>query len=705
MATLEKIRKKSVLLLIIIGAALIAFIIGDFLNSGRNIFGSGTTVAEVDGEKIDYMQFQQRYSQVTENNRQSSQMDPAMMQNQVLEQMIGEILLNEEYDALGIEVSDKELSDYMFKQMIRTNPGFQQQLSSFAQALQAPVELKDPNKPEQFVQDFYTFVFSPSKFGRQEDEGITQARAWWIGLEKDAAEQLKQMKLYRLLGGTTVANNLDREAMKQEMGNSYEVRMVAVPYASLDDKDYAVSDDEVKAVYDREKERFALRQEMRKAHYIAVPIVPSAADNEKADKFLASVDSTLHATAGVDGVRHFTELTVTEGEYRASDLTRMPDMKKFVDSVAVGAISKINRSGDNRTIYRLLEKKQEADSVKLLFVSVAGNKARQDSVLAKLNGGAAVDAVANGETIVKEDTATVDLIAAAAQGQLSQDLKSKILTAGDQFFVFQSGNEGAALCKVTARMTPKTIFKVATVAYTVSASKETRGNLLNALQKYVDANNTAKTFAENAAKSEQHYAAQSTVLTEDSPVLGTQYNYVKSSAKLIQWLFKDAEKGDVSAIQTDNDQYVVVALDDVYDGDYMPLTDSDVRVYCETKARNEKKGEALMKKYQGKAQNIAGYEAAMGTPVRTVRVGGGVPGMDPILAGQAPFAKLNKLYGPVKGDAMVFVYQVVKKEAAANPITDQQVDMSYRQQFMMFNNIFEVLKDNKDVENHIVNFR
>lgn len=51
MATLEKIRKRSVLLLVIIGAALVAFIIGDFLNSGRNIFGDGTTVAKVDGEK------------------------------------------------------------------------------------------------------------------------------------------------------------------------------------------------------------------------------------------------------------------------------------------------------------------------------------------------------------------------------------------------------------------------------------------------------------------------------------------------------------------------------------------------------------------------------------------------------------------------------------------------------------------------------
>ena len=72
MATLEKIRKRSVLLLVIIGAALVAFIIGDFLNSGRNIFGDGTTVAKVDGEKIDYLAFQQRYSEFTEQTKRFS---------------------------------------------------------------------------------------------------------------------------------------------------------------------------------------------------------------------------------------------------------------------------------------------------------------------------------------------------------------------------------------------------------------------------------------------------------------------------------------------------------------------------------------------------------------------------------------------------------------------------------------------------------
>lgn len=93
MATLEKIRSKSVLLLVIIGLALVAFIIGDFFTSGRTIFGTGTTVAKVGGQKIDVQEFQQRMEQANQQVQQSGQkVDQAVLQQQVLGAMVGEKL-------------------------------------------------------------------------------------------------------------------------------------------------------------------------------------------------------------------------------------------------------------------------------------------------------------------------------------------------------------------------------------------------------------------------------------------------------------------------------------------------------------------------------------------------------------------------------------------------------------------------------------
>ena len=89
------------------------------------------------------------------------------------------------------------------------------------------------------------------------------------------------------------------------------------------------------------KNRFALDEEARLAYYITVPVVPSAADLQKADKFLARVDSALHASQGLEGVRQFNELSINERKARQSELASLGmDAKQFADSAAVGQISK-----------------------------------------------------------------------------------------------------------------------------------------------------------------------------------------------------------------------------------------------------------------------------------------------------------------------------------------------------------------------------
>ena len=103
MATLEKIRQKSVLLIVVIGVALLAFIIGDFISSSRSIFGNDSTVASVGSEKIDIVEFQNRYNEATQQMQGNSQnIDHAVLQEQLLESMVQETLMNNEVDALGI---------------------------------------------------------------------------------------------------------------------------------------------------------------------------------------------------------------------------------------------------------------------------------------------------------------------------------------------------------------------------------------------------------------------------------------------------------------------------------------------------------------------------------------------------------------------------------------------------------------------------
>ena len=63
MATLEKIRSKSVILFTVIIVALLAFILGDALTSSRSFFGPGTTAAEISDRKIDIQEFNRQVEQ------------------------------------------------------------------------------------------------------------------------------------------------------------------------------------------------------------------------------------------------------------------------------------------------------------------------------------------------------------------------------------------------------------------------------------------------------------------------------------------------------------------------------------------------------------------------------------------------------------------------------------------------------------------
>ena len=366
MAVLEKIRSKSVFLLIVIGVALLAFIIGDFLNSGRSFFGAGTTVAKVDGTKISITDFQRRYEQYNQQLQASNQkVDGAVVQNQVLQDMVTEQLLEEEAEALGIDVTDAEITEAM------TGQGAVPAVVQMARqlGLESPAQLHD-------------LVFNPGKYGAQ-DADVAQVRAQWLEMEKNVTNQLKYQKIGVLLSGAIQANDLDKEAIAADMSTASTVDLVNVPYSSLDNKDFPVSDEELQARYEKEKRQFKTEDEIRKIHYIAVNIVPSQDDLAKAQKLFNSVDSTLRVTTGVESVRNISELTINQRTVRSNDVDAAT--REFIASAAEGAVSAPRFRSDEHSLVKLLSKKMDVDSVNVDMLQVQGAKKVQDSVLNLLN--------------------------------------------------------------------------------------------------------------------------------------------------------------------------------------------------------------------------------------------------------------------------------------------------------------------------------
>ena len=116
MAALQNIRKHSLLLLIVIGVALFAFIIGDFLTSGSTLFQqSQENIASINGKKLNFREYERRiqemenvYKMQTGQNSLNEELTNQIRES-VYESIVRESLLDEQAAALGIKVTAEEL--------------------------------------------------------------------------------------------------------------------------------------------------------------------------------------------------------------------------------------------------------------------------------------------------------------------------------------------------------------------------------------------------------------------------------------------------------------------------------------------------------------------------------------------------------------------------------------------------------------------
>lgn len=692
MATLEKIRKRKVWLAAVIGLALFAFIAeAAFEVLGR--FGGETDAAKVGSEKIDIISFQKRVEQeaaLDQQSNQPSQLDAATRQQQVLEDMINELLVQQELDKLGVDVSDWEITQLT----IGKSPA--PAIVQFAEqaGAKSPAEL-------------YDFIMNPAKQGIQ-DSQVAQLRMQWDQIQTDLVKKYKFAKLQNLLMGCMQANDLDRAQMAQESAVTNVVTFAKKDYASVADDKYKVTDAELQAEWEKMKSLFKIDEPMRAIHYIAVPIAPSQEDIIAANKVADAAYIALQKGRGVDSVRLLG--TVKVDTAMLTQKTLPAKVRDRFTGAEVGATMRDTTTTNNKyTMYKLINKQMSIDSVLLSYVVVQGDAKMQQSVMEQLNGGKTLDELKKAYP-QKVDGKLDDWQRLFA---IPDSLKAKVNNATTGvYFVYNSNDQGATLLKVGDKKAPQMFYTLATVTYEAYASTKTSENLRDRFQEFLNKNKTAKAFTENAAKA--GYNAVEFLASSSSPQLGSQYSGIKDSRKAIKWAF-DNKKGEVSPIFSDNNEVMVaVAIDDAYDGEYLPYTFPQGKEMLTKRIINSKKGDDLMAQYKGKASDLNGYAALMGTQIDTARVvfsSNGDPkmGAEPGIIGRIATAKVGTLQGPWKGENAVFVYQVVNQEKEERQPTKEELDNRYAQTrgSQIFGNprgIYQILSKATKVKKNLIKF-
>ncbi len=691
MATLEKIRQRKKILAIVIGAALLAFIIEVGIEAwGRS--GGNSAAAIVGNEKIDIMHFSKEVEKAAAEAQQNNQdqVDPAVRQQQVLDDMINEKLLEKEYESLGITVSDKEISELMIGK--NAAPAVVQ----FAQQVGAKSPL-----------DLYEFIKNPDKQGVQKSQ-VAELENQWNKLQDDIVKQYKFAKLQNLLAGCMQANDLDRAQLAEEGAVTNVLTFAKKDYSSLPDDKYTVSDEELKAEWEKMKFMFKLDEEARAIHFIAVDIAPSAEDIAAANKIADAAYLALQKGRGVDSVRllgtvHIDSTIVTKDKLPAK-------VRDFFAGAEIGTVRRDTTTGEHHQMYKLINKQVSIDSVMLSYVSVQGDAKMQKTVMDQLNAGKSLD------ELKKAYPQKVD----GKQGEwqrlygIADSLKNKVGNAAiGTYFVYNSADQGAILMKVDEKKAPKLFYTLATITYDAYASTKTSDALRDKFQDFLNKNKTAKDFKENAAKA--GYNAIDAIVTPSSPQLTSPYTRgIKDTRKAVKWVF-DNKKDMVSPIFSDNNNVLVaVSVDDIYKDGYLPYTFEQGKQMLTERVRNSKKGDALMKQYKGKANDINGYAALMGSKVDTARVafsGMSDPklGQEPGLVGRIATAKPGTLQGPWKGENAVIVYQIVKQEKEERKPSKEELDNRYAQargiqSLVNPQSIYHILSKATKVTKHLIDF-
>ena len=703
MATLEKIRSRAGLLVGVVGLALFAFIIGDFLRSGSIFFKqSKEKIAVVDGQSIGIREFQTDLETATNSYKTRGVSLSEEQQNQiremVFEQKVGSILLANESKKIGFAVGKDELSDLLTGNNI--SPIVQQSFRN------PQTGVFDKNMLLDFLQR--TIESDDwSMYTPEQQQMLQKDKDAWLNIEKVVGEQQLVNKFSTLLASAIVANSLDAKAAYNDNSVNVDFNYVSQLYNSFPDAGIEVSDAEIAKLYDARKQNF--KQERAKVvSYIAVNIVPSDVDfAEKSAQIEKIKDEFANSANPVDLVNENSDAPFLDAYLSAAQLS--PEEKKFVESAPIGKVdgpSLIN----NRTyvMYRLLGIKQAPDSIKINMLPFANLdeakiKSLTDSLTQVIKSGKSFADVAsslsNGQTKGDIGWQTEATLAKIIDSKFVNELfDAKI----NEPFTIKSSN-GTFYAQVVEKTKPVSKYKIAVIKMDVVPSQETYNKLYTNLNQYISKNHQLDKFA--TAASDAGYVCQTNV-----QLLENQLNIanIENSRQVIRWAFSH-NKGEISDIFECQGYFIVAAVEGDLKAGFRPL--KDVADILKRELINEKKGTKIVETLKAKnLGSLEDYAAAMNSTVQEVKfVTFATPritgiGVDPIVNVKAVSSETGKITGPFAGKNAVYVLSLTaknKSEQAYNEAQQkQQLNMQNSYKIMQMVQTNKLLKDKATIEDN-----
>ena len=553
MAVMNTLRNKmGKIVLIAIAVAMVAFIAGDLLGPNSFLFGRDTNVGEIAGETISYEEYQytverQKQDFISRSQRNPNENELSSIRQQAWDRLISDIAFGQQMDAAGVSVTEDEVWDIM--QGKNVDPG----IANDPTFINQQTGMFD----RQLVINYINQVASlPDNH---------PAKAAWVNYESNVAPGRKRVKYDNLMLKASYATNAEAENDYHMQNDVAEVKYVYVPFYSVPDSAIEVSDGMLKEYLNNNKESFKV-EHTRTMDYIAFSVQPSGADstyvrenlNELKAEFGRVKDDSVYARINSDLSNYYGTYNVsnlplslqknvsnlTEGDVRGAYLENgfyklYKVVSIYEDTLGTTKARHILFKWDEDTDEAKAEAKSNANDVLRQLKNGAdfAEMAREHGTDGTKNRGGDLGWFTEGRKMVKEFDDAV--FAQKGKGLISTLVETEY---------------GYHIVELTEDIS-YTNYKVATIAHEIIASDETRNEAFRKADLFSSMVSNAESFKSQAEADGLLIRSSGKLGANDRNISG-----LGSSRQVVQWLFRDADKGEVSEVFDLENDYVIALM-------------------------------------------------------------------------------------------------------------------------------------------------
>ena len=674
MATLETIRTKAgVLISVIIGLALLAFIINpDTIATAQNIFSSRNNVGKIAGNNISYEEFSTAvdrytalnklmYQLMTGQDAPTGEQVSANIREQAWNDMIKKFVLEPEYEKVGLSVSDEELTDLM------TGEDLSPVMRSF---------FADPQTGVVNRVVIHNIL--------QQLDMSAEWRTFWISLEDQIRDQQLVSRMTELVSKSDYNNSLDIGRTVESNKTNFEFSYILKDYNSVPDSLIVLTDSELKKYYESHKYEYK-QSRARDMEYVAFAVTPSASDFERtlndieniAEQMASVPVADLPAFVTLNSEVPFDNVYKKRGEFPA-------EIDSLVSSGKIGDIFSAYQIGDTYYVSRIADIRTLPDSVKAkhILLTDMNTVIKADSIIKLLENGTDFTALAQEFSSDKAANLKGGDLGWFAFSQMVRPFSDSCFYGSKGKFMKVVTQYGLHIVQVTGSKNDNEKIQLATVQETATPSRETYSQIHSQANAIVTGSGGSLAGFRQAARE-----AGAQPRKEYNIQLGTKkVASLNDAGELIRWLY-EAEEGEVSeVIEIDNRNTSVVAvLTRIKPAGIAPF--AQVRSDLEVKVRKIKKAEKLCedisKALEGAAtidevvDKSGGRAVNASSPVNfgTTYVSGLMLPEPKLVGAITAMKETYKPQGPIEGENGVFAYSVTNISENPQAPTEDVVRM------------------------------